>query len=177
MPPVEEDGGADDEAQEAAPGPVLPPRPRQRAVQGAVKGLVGVDGNAAQIEELDKISSEMLPTARSLFFTDGKFLKTPDGSKHFVLELAQKMHSEFIGGVYKLERTGLAVTIFYIHHALTSRRRLGTAQGRAVVHPESELPHHPRQALRDRRLPQVVQVRAHRGGRACRAADTRVRRS
>jgi hypothetical protein len=118
MPPVEEDGGADDEAQEAAPGPVLPPRPRQRAVQGAVKGLVGVDGNAAQIEELDKISSEMLPTARSLFFTDGKFLKTPDGSKHFVLELAQKMHSEFIGGVYKLERTGLAVTIFYIHHAL-----------------------------------------------------------
>jgi hypothetical protein len=174
MPPVEEDGGADDEAQEAAPGPVLPPRPRQRAVQGAVKGLVGVDGNAAQIEELDKISSEMLPTARSLFFTDGKFLKTPDGSKHFVLELAQKMHSEFIGGVYKLERTGLAVT-------WTSRRRLGhrtrASLGRAVVHPESELPHHPRQALRDRRLPQVVQVRAHRGGRACRAADTRVRRS
>lgn len=118
MPLVEEDGGADDEAQEAAPGPVLPPRPRQRAVQGAVKGLVGVDGNAAQIEELDKISSEMLPTERSLFFTDGKFLKTPDGSKHFVLELAQKMHGEFIGGVYKLERTGLAVTIFYIHHAL-----------------------------------------------------------
>ena len=118
MPPVEEDGGTDDEAQVAAPGPVLPPRPRQRAVQGAVKGLVGMDGNAAQIEELDKISSEMLPTARSLFFTDGKFLKTPDGSKHFVLELAQKMHSEFIGGVYKLERTGLAVTIFYIHHAL-----------------------------------------------------------
>ena len=118
MPPVEEDGGADDEAQEAAPGPVLPPRPRQRAVQGAVKGLVGVDGNAAQIEELDKISSEMLPTERSLFFTDGKFLKTPDGSKHFVLELAQKMHGEFMSGVYKLDRTGLAVTIFYIHHAL-----------------------------------------------------------
>ena len=118
MPAVEEDGGADDEAQEAAPGPVLPPRPRQRAVQGAVKGLVGMDGNASQIEELDKISSEMLPTERSLFFTDGKFLKTPDGSKHFVLELDRKMHSAFIGGVYKLERTSLAVTIFYIHHAL-----------------------------------------------------------
>ena len=118
MPPVEEDGGTDDEAQVAAPGPVLPPRPRQRAVQGAVKGLVGMDGNAAQIEELDKISSEMLPTERSLFFTDGKFLKTPDGTKHFVLELDQMMHRQFIGGVYKLERTGLAVTIFFVHHAL-----------------------------------------------------------